>query len=333
MRRSIPIVFIPYTVFHRIPEVTDDGTPALTFFSVGQLSKCNGEPPAQSILFFWQYQGCLCLTRLPTYSTESHQSSRMNRLVSIDNKTLTSGKHTVKTRRVALRKYNMVIWEFHSVFAGLMNTTLQQDPATYASLSVWPALGSLHQYTSERHPDGVEPTIRLYKRGDLIYSAGQPSKRIFEVIAGVVRTSNLTVEGEEVTTDIKKQTDLFGNLGVLPDPCSEIAKALTDTYIKTYDHCFFSQLKATDPLVNTWFNDYIIHRWSLLEKRLLLVSTCRIMTRVDFLYELFDIRVSDAHGRPHKLMELLTQKDMADLMGTSRQTVSAVLKKKGYGRR
>lgn len=213
-----------------------------------------------------------------------------------------------------------------------MRTTFQQDSAPFNSCLVSPALGSLHQYITERYSIIAESNIDLYKKGDWIYKSGQPSTRIYEVVAGVVRTSNLTEEGEEVTADILTHTDLFGNLGILPDPFSGNAKALTDTHLRFYDICFLSNLKTTDPIVNAWFNGYIMHRWNLLEKRLLLISTRRTVTKVDFLYELFDTRVEDAHGRHHTLLELLTQKDMADLVGATRQTVAAVLKKRGSGR-
>lgn len=191
------------------------------------------------------------------------------------------------------------------------------------------APSSLHDYITERYCQDVEPKIEFYRKGEYIYKSGEGSSKTYEVVAGAVRTSSLTEEGEEVTTDVLTYTDLFGNLGIVANTFSGIAKALADTYLRSYDTCFLSRIKTTDPVVNAWFNDYIMHRWKLLENRLLLISSRRTVNRVDFLHTLVDTNVEDAHGRSHKLLELLTQKDMADLVGATRQTVAAVLKKKG----
>lgn len=196
-----------------------------------------------------------------------------------------------------------------------------------------PALGSLHEYIDGLYLRDAESTIEFYKKGDWVYKSGQPSTRIYEVVAGVIRTSNLTEEGDEVTADILTHTDLFGNLGVLPDSFTGNAKALTDTHLRSYDVCFLSNLKTTDPIVNAWFNGYIMHRWSILEERVLLFSTRRTITRVNFVHERFDKKVEDAHGKHHILLELLTQKDIADLVCATRQTVSAILRKKGLSKR
>lgn len=194
-------------------------------------------------------------------------------------------------------------------------------------------MGSLHEYIDGLHLRDTESTIEFYKKGDWVYESGQPSTRIYEVVAGVIRTSNLTEEGDEVTADILTTADLFGNLGILPDSFTGNTKALTDTHLRSYDVYFLSNLKTTDPIVNAWFNGYIMRRWSILEERVLLFSTRRTTTRINFVRERFSKKVKDAHGKQHILLELLTQKDIADLVCATRQTVSAILSKKGLSKR
>jgi DNA-binding MarR family transcriptional regulator len=44
--------------------------------------------------------------------------------------------------------------------------------------------------------------------------------------------------------------------------------------------------------------------------------------------KLFDVPVKDANGHEYILFDLLTQKDLGDLSGVTRQTISNILKKK-----
>lgn len=187
-------------------------------------------------------------------------------------------------------------------------------------------LGGLHQYATQNSGLGKNLTTLLYKKGEAIYEPGRPFPGICEVVSGAVRISNLTEAGEEVTTEILSQTDLFGNLKALPDNHSEVAYAMVDCVICVYQAEYLTRLIAEEPLVSGWYSHYLLQRWQSLEKRLVRISSCKVIDNVFWLDQRFNHKVRDAQGREQVLRRLLTQKDMADLIGTTRQTVSIAMK-------
>lgn len=185
---------------------------------------------------------------------------------------------------------------------------------------------SLHKYLSERDILLETPTLITYKKGEYIYTHGNEFLEIYEVVSGAVRISNLTENGDEVTCDILTQSDIFGNLKGLPTNLSETSKALTDTTIRIYNYEYFNNLKSSDPSIAAWFTAYLINRWTLLERRLVRINTCTTRENVAFLYKLFNVFITDSKRKRHLLLKLITQKDMADMVGATRQTVASVIK-------
>jgi hypothetical protein len=83
-----------------------------------------------------------------------------------------------------------------------------------------------------------------------------------------------------------------------------------------------------NPYLSDWFISYLVKRWCISEKKLGNITGNPIEGRITFLMKLFDFPVKDANGYEYILFDLLTQKDLGDLSGVTRQTISNILKKK-----
>jgi CRP-like cAMP-binding protein len=212
------------------------------------------------------------------------------------------------------------------VDTGTMSTT--RNTSFHSLAGGRPAsLPGLHGYPNGTNGSGTTGKTVMYRKGDVIYGPGGPFPGICEVLAGVVRISALTEAGEEVTTDILTRADLFGNLKALPENTTELARALTDSVVCLYDADQFGQLIATDTRAGEWFRNYLMQRWQNLERRFLRINTCKSAENVAFLYKSLNRTVNDAYGREQPILKVITQKDMADLIGATRQTVAAAMRK------
>ena len=81
-----------------------------------------------------------------------------------------------------------------------------------------------------------------------------------------------------------------------------------------------------EPEISEWFNYYVVKRWCNAETKLF-KSHGRTDKRVENLFQAMDLPVKDADGNSFNLLQLLTKQDIGDLVGATRQTVAAALKK------
>ncbi len=184
----------------------------------------------------------------------------------------------------------------------------------------------LHQFLTEQENVCYKSKTIIYKKGESIYKPGKNLRGIYEVLSGAVRISYISESGEEVTSEILTQTEIFGNLKGSAGNFTEYSKALTDSTIKIYDAELFSELKSVTPELAAWFSDYAVNRWSRLERRLLRINAYKTSDNVAFLYRELNRKITNAEGREERLIKLITQKDIADIAGATRQTVSSVIK-------
>ncbi|MEL7004421.1 MAG: Crp/Fnr family transcriptional regulator, partial [Bacteroidota bacterium] len=133
--------------------------------------------------------------------------------------------------------------------------------------------------------------------------------------------------GEEVVYDVLTKGDFFGNLKYLNGQFFEFSKVLVDTEVRYYDLTFFKELIVSDPEISDWFHFYTVKRWCDAEFRLIKINARHVMEKLQFLYDRFGIDIYDANGRKYFLFNLLTKKDLGDIIGATRQTVASSLKK------
>ena len=168
----------------------------------------------------------------------------------------------------------------------------------------------------------------LVKKNEYIYDPASEHLYMYEILEGAVKLGSYTEDGEEFTFDVLSKHDFFGDLKYLNNQFFEFSKALVDTRIRIYNREFFKQMVLQGPEVSEWFISYLVKRWCSTEKKLKKLHEKKAKEKLTFLNTYFNLNIKDANGASFVLMDLLTQKDLGDLIGVSRQTVASTSKVK-----
>ncbi|MFC2114959.1 Crp/Fnr family transcriptional regulator [Bacteroidota bacterium] len=171
--------------------------------------------------------------------------------------------------------------------------------------------------------------FRNYKKGEFIYFSNDPSSSIYLLAEGKVKLLYYTEEGDEVVKSVLSKGEIFGELALLgEEKRTDFAMAVQDgTSIcqLTLEH--MQELMKEDMSFALKINKLIGLRIQKLERRLDSLVNKDVRTRMyEFLSE-FAKEKGDGEGPEYRIDHFLTHKDMADLIGTTRQTVTTLLNK------
>ena len=170
----------------------------------------------------------------------------------------------------------------------------------------------------------LEPVT--YHRGDAVFREGEPGDRLFIITSGKVKIGRRTPDGRESLITLMGPADMFGELALFdPGPRTSTVTALTQLEAVTMNH---------DALLS-WIRDR-----PQIAEQLLRVLARRLRRTND---SLCDLIFTDVPGRVAKqLLDLakrfgvrdgdalrvdheLTQEELAQLVGSSRETVNKAL--------
>ncbi len=160
------------------------------------------------------------------------------------------------------------------------------------------------------------------KKNEYLYNPSTEHLYMYEILEGAVKLGSYTEDGEEFTFDVLFKKDFFGDLKYLNNQFFEFSKALIDTRVRIYNRDFFKKMVVQTPQVSEWFISYLVKRWCSTEKKLKKLHEKKAQEKLVFLSTYFDLNVKDANGKSFNLNDLLTQKDIGDLIGVTRQTVA-----------
>ncbi|WP_461095763.1 Crp/Fnr family transcriptional regulator [Spirosoma luteolum] len=164
--------------------------------------------------------------------------------------------------------------------------------------------------------------------GQFLYKPTDESPFIFLIDTGAVKIGSLGPLGERVTYDLLLPGETFGNLHYLDSDgveFFEFAQAATAASLLAVELAYFRHIIIHDPVVAEWFNRVVVRRWCKAETRLLHMAHADTDTRLQALQRAYNQSITDADGRVHNALRLLSYQEMADLTGTTRQTVSKKL--------
>jgi CRP/FNR family transcriptional regulator, cyclic AMP receptor protein len=170
--------------------------------------------------------------------------------------------------------------------------------------------------------------MRPVKKGEVLYIQGATDKKFYMLKKGAVKITKLTPHGNEIILDIFSGITLFGEIGVLnPQERDESAVVVEDGLICTLTKEDFERLVQMIPgLVIKMTKTIGLRLWKIENKLLdLLYRTVEQRLAKTFLNLLDDFAVP--HGTGYLLKIKLTHKDYADLVASTRETVSAAINK------
>lgn len=159
-----------------------------------------------------------------------------------------------------------------------------------------------------------------------IYLPDEPARKIFLINGGRVKIGTYGNDGKEVTKAILSPGEVFGELALISEGGRrDFAYSLEDTTLCVLEKDDLQAMLRVRNDLQLFFLRLIGNRTLQLEQRLenLMFKTSRSRI-VEFLHELANQK-GRAVGYEREVRNMLTHKEIADLTGTSRQTVNAVL--------
>jgi len=188
---------------------------------------------------------------------------------------------------------------------------------------------SLFKSCTEPELDQLSRKVKLtkYRRHDLIYDVDEPADKVYFLLKGNVKRASFSEQGREVIKEILHPTVMFGELCLVND-----AKRRDFTQVISENAqvmvLFRSDLTRLMRINQSW-NLQLLHwfaqRLRQTESRLESMISKDARDRIiDFLKETAS-QQGQKVGYETLIKHSLTQQDIANMTGTSRQTVTSVL--------
>jgi CRP/FNR family transcriptional regulator/CRP/FNR family cyclic AMP-dependent transcriptional regulator len=194
-----------------------------------------------------------------------------------------------------------------------------------ASLARIPFFAGLDSDALERLAAGTR--TRRFRRGEVIFHAGDPGDALFIIVTGEVKISVPSESGEEAILTTLHEGDVFGELALLDGaPRSASAAALVPTETVVLPRERFRELVATEPAIRDALLASIAGELRRLtthvEELHFLDMTGRVAARL--------VRLAEEAGPPAddgtvRLRSSLTQGELASMVGCTRQSVNKLL--------
>ncbi len=167
---------------------------------------------------------------------------------------------------------------------------------------------------------------RTYKRGDHIFRVGQASDAVFFLTRGVVKICSESSDGREIIKQVLHPYAMFGELCLVGEEkrkddavCMDGDVVLYEISRNDFQQLMFRHQRISERFLR-WIGTRLQRTESRLESMIFKDARARI---IDFLREAAR-RQGKRIGYEMLIKHCLTQQDIANLTGTSRQTVTSV---------
>jgi CRP-like cAMP-binding protein len=165
------------------------------------------------------------------------------------------------------------------------------------------------------------------KKGDVIYFSSSDVPRIFLLKKGNIKIVDIDEEGNETIKDIIQKGDLFGELTLENDKNSnEYAKALTDdVVICSFLLSDFENLMLQNPNLALTYTKFVGLKMKRIKNNYSNLMSKDAKTRLFTFIKEWAEREGKKDGNKVTIENYLTQADIAQIIGTSRQTATQLL--------
>lgn len=171
-------------------------------------------------------------------------------------------------------------------------------------------------------------SMKEVSKGDILYLQGASDKNVYLLKKGAVKITKLAPQGNEIILDIFSGGSMFGEMSVIdPQERDESAVVVENGLLCIMKKEDFERLIQMVPGLVIRLSKMIgLKRWKIENKLLdLLYRTVEQRLARTFLNLLEDFGVPHKNG--YLLQIRLTHKDYADLIASTRETVTATLNK------
>jgi len=182
----------------------------------------------------------------------------------------------------------------------------------------------LQMYDAQTYINQLESIS--YKRNQYIYRENHSIEKVYFIESGQVLLSEINDDGREVIKTILRQGEVFGEQALVSgNTRSERARIKMDAVLRVVNVGQLKKQMTTNGLFALYFNQLIINKLTNSEQRWKSqVSSVARNRIIDFILELVE-KDGRKVGFEHLVYNSLTHLEMANYLGTSRQTVTVVL--------
>lgn len=169
--------------------------------------------------------------------------------------------------------------------------------------------------------------IKNVKKGESVYMEDGFESRIYLLVKGKIKISEVDYRGDELIKEILTATEIFGDVsldGSISD--DEFAEALTEnTVICSFTSSDFKQLMQTNVVLAMNFIQQVSGKFRRLENRHSNLVFKDAKSRLISFFRDWANREGSRVGDKIKLNNYLTHNDIAGIISTSRQSVTTLL--------
>ena len=169
-------------------------------------------------------------------------------------------------------------------------------------------------------------TTRKVDRGHVVFTEGDTGDRLFIVIEGKVKISRSAADGRENLLAVLGPSEMFGELSLCdPGPRTATATAVTDSALASLDHDDLRPLLFAQPAVAVQLLAALAQRLRRTNEAMADLVFSDVPGRVaKALLDLAE-RFGDDEQDGVRVHHDLTQEELAQLVGASRETVNKAL--------
>jgi CRP-like cAMP-binding protein len=165
-----------------------------------------------------------------------------------------------------------------------------------------------------------------HRKGELLFSQGQPAEAVFYVQQGKVKLTVVSEQGKEAVVAILGTNDFFGE-GCLAGQRVRIATAtaMTDSVIVCIEKAAITKVLRKEPAFSEMFIAHLLSRTIRVEADLvdqLFNSSEKRLARLLLLLANFG-----KEGKSEPLIAKISQETLAEMIGTTRSRVSFFMNK------
>ncbi|MFO0657823.1 MAG: Crp/Fnr family transcriptional regulator [Polyangia bacterium] len=202
---------------------------------------------------------------------------------------------------------------------------LYQDPKKALwCLKKLPLLADIPHDTLSQLADSV--SLLDLRRRQVIYLPGDPGGAVYFLSSGRVKISKVTRDGKELTLDYRVAGDVFGELCLIEGGAREdMAEAMDQTLVIEVERGQFERLVQKEGLIGFRLVKVLAQRRRELEGKIENLIFKDVNSKLaELLLRLGqDYGVDDSRGTLVSLK--ITHQEMANLIGSTRETVSLTL--------
>lgn len=191
-----------------------------------------------------------------------------------------------------------------------------------------PTLFTMETLTTQRLADKTLAALarctqlRRYAKNTIVVSQGDRGESVFFILAGRVKVFVSDEAGDQVVVGTQGRGEYFGELSLDDGLRSASVLTLEPTQLAVVPKTQFGQLLASEPDLAVQLIDHLIGRVRALTER---VSDLALMDVYGRLVKLLhDQSMQRADGV--RTMQRMTQQDLAERVGSSREMVSRIFK-------